>query len=159
MSKKRKGRVTAKLIIAPNPILTQVCEPVQDGEDVSGIIRDMMHILVNSKSGVGLAAPQAGHLKRIILIRESKYILNVLINPEYAPNDSEEGRGPKEVLGTEHCLSCPRKSKDIWRFDSIDVAYADAGNNHQCDTYSSFTARIIQHEIDHLDGKCKVANS
>jgi peptide deformylase len=68
--KKRKNRVTAKLVIAPNEILTKVCEPVKDGEDVSGIIRDMMHILVDSKTGVGLAAPQAGHLKRIKELRK-----------------------------------------------------------------------------------------
>lgn len=154
--KKRKGRVKAKLIIAPNPILTQVCEPVADGEDVSGIIRDMMHILVNSKNGVGLAAPQAGHLKRVILVKESKYIFNVLVNPEYAPNDSEEGKGPKEVLSSEGCLSYPGKSKDIWRFDSIDVSYSDSGWNGQYDTYNGLIARIIQHEIDHLNGKCRV---
>jgi peptide deformylase len=156
-TKKRKDRVTAKLIIAPNPILTQVCEPVAEGEDVSGIIRDMMYILTNSKTGVGLAAPQAGHLKRIILFRANGNVYS-MVNPEYAPNP-DGSKGPKEVLGEEGCLSYPGQLKDIWRFDSIDVCSRDELNVFQCNTFVGFTARIIQHEIDHLNGKCKVGES
>ena len=149
--KKRKNRVTAKLIIAPNPILTQVCEPVADGEDVSGIIRDMRYVLNNSKTGVGLAAPQIGELKRIILVGQK-----IMINPEFAPNDDGKGKGPKEVIDTERCLSYPGEKKEIWRFDSIDIAYIDENGNGQCDTLNGYEARKAQHEYDHLNGKCKV---
>jgi peptide deformylase len=151
----KRKRITAKLRLHPDPILTKVCEPVKDGEDVSGIIRDMMHILTNSKSGVGLAAPQAGHLKRIILIGQT-----VMINPEFAPND-DNGRGPKEVLEKERCLSYPGRVKKIWAFDSIDIAYTDEDGNGQCDTLNGYRARVGQHEYKHLMGicplgKCKV---
>jgi peptide deformylase len=144
MSKRK--RVTAKLIIAPNPILTQVCEPVEDGEDVSGIIRDMMHILVNSKHGVGLAAPQAGHLKRIIIVCRTP-----MINPSFRKLRSGI------ITADESCLSYPGKSKAIERYGSIGVTYRrDTGELVEEERWDNFLARIIQHEIDHLDGKCKV---
>ena len=99
---KHHHRCNAKLRLYPDPILKAVCEPVGDDEDVSGVIRDMMHILTNSKTGVGLAAPQAGHSEITVTWT------------------SERG-----------------------------ATFIDA-------LYANFTARIIQHEIDHLDGKCKI---
>jgi len=150
--KKRKNRVTAKLVIAPNDILNKVCEPVEEGEDVSGIIRDMMHILVNSETGVGLAAPQAGHLKRIIILKtyvEWGYL--VMINPKW--NRMRSG----VVTMNECCLSYPGESKSVERFGSIKVAYTSENNIPVVEArFDNFEARIIQHEIDHLDGKCKV---
>jgi peptide deformylase len=149
----KRKRVTAKLIIAPNPLLTTVCEPVEDGEDVSGIIRDMMYVLTNSKHGVGLAAPQAGHLKRIILVKENEYIYNVLINPEITNSLK------RTACEYEGCLSYPGKAEKIERLTHIDVSYLDSGGNSQQDPYNYRIARIIQHEIDHLNGKCRVGES
>ena len=143
--KRRKNRVTAKLRLHPDPILTQVCEPVADGEDMSGIIRDMMHILVNSKTGVGLAAPQAGHLKRIILVRTSGGIIP-MVNPEIKEHSGDS------INKRESCLSYPGKSKYIHRHVIVLVACSNYGKAY----YSNMEARIIQHEIDHLNGKCLV---
>ena len=147
---KRRNRCKAKLRLYPDPILKAVCEPVGNDEDVSGIIRDMMYVLTSSKTGVGLAAPQAGHTKRVIIVKEGNFVYQVMINPEFA---DFEGR---TWVAREMCLSYPGKSKDIERFTCIDVNYEDDNRNEQCDTYSGLDARIIQHEIDHLDGKCKV---
>ena len=147
----RRKRVTAKLVIAPNEILTKVCEPVADGEDVSGIIRDMMHILTNSKNGVGLAAPQAGHLKRIIIVKESDCAYLVMINPSTAPYSDSY------VTMNEGCLSYPGVHKPIERRTSILTAYKTEGGKDVVNArFDNFQARIILHEVDHLDGKCKV---
>ncbi len=148
--KKRKNRVTAKLRVYPDPILTQVCEPVKDGEDVSGIIRDMMHILVNSKTGVGLAAPQAGHLKRIILVKRSDTAYKAMINPKI-----HEFKGTM-LPGNEGCLSYPGVTKEIARYGIIYMTYLNEDGKARKGGFYNFTARIVQHEIDHLDGKCKV---
>lgn len=150
----KRKRCKAKLIIAPNPLLTAVCAPVEDGEDVSGIIRDMMHVLTNSKTGVGLAAPQAGYLKRIIIIKESESVYLVMINPVI------EAQCCKSSIQLESCLSYPGKSKQIRRALEI-LVYWDTESVNRTpyrthDDFSDFPARIIQHEIDHLDGKCKV---
>jgi peptide deformylase len=144
--KKRKNRVMAKLRLSPDPILTQVCEPVADGEDVSGIIKDMMHILVNSKAGVGLAAPQAGHLKRVIMFKDGGKI-RTIINP------IEENRSCKTSIQTECCLSYPGESAKVSRALEINVSGQNLGGDLY---YADWPARIIQHEIDHLNGKCKV---
>ena len=147
---KRKNRCKAKIILAPNPLLTTVCDPVEDGEDVSGIIRDMMHVLVNSKTGVGLAAPQAGHLKRIILLSPTGFP-QVMINPMIISVS-----GTKEIR-SEGCLSYPGVIKDIKRPEAITINYTDGrGRKLLGRIYKGFPARIIQHEIDHLNGKCKV---
>jgi len=145
---KKRKRVTAKLRLFPDPILTQVCEPVEDSEDVSGIIRDMMYILTNSKTGVGLAAPQAGHLKRIILAKVDFEIYR-MVNPAIVYQSKETLRRP------EQCLSYPDKSKSIKRPRSITVTWEEDGEYYHQE-FSGFPARIIQHEIDHLNGKCKV---
>ena len=148
---KRKNRCKAKIVLAPNPILTQVCEPVEDGEDVSSIIRDMMHILVNSKTGVGLAAPQAGHLKRIIIVKV-RGEWRVMINPAILMYVK------KKLAEKEGCLSYPGKFVDIKRSDRIDHSYQnDARETVSCCSWG-MVSRIVQHEIDHLNGKCKVGD-
>jgi len=110
----------------------------------------MMHILTNSKTGVGLAAPQAGHTKRVIIVKDGNFTYQVMINPHFCDC---EGR---TATAREGCLSYPGRFRDIERFTCIDVSYKDDSGNDQCDTFYDHDARIIQHEIDHLDGKCKV---
>ncbi len=152
---KRKNRCTAKIILAPNPTLTTVCEPVGDGEDVTDIIRDMMHILVNSKTGVGLAANQAGHLKRIIIVKIETTISHVvgyrvMINPVICCY------GKKKSTQKEGCLSYPKRFIDIKRSERIDYDHQDENRKNIVRTSFDLIARIIQHEIDHLNGQCKV---
>ena len=148
----KRKRVTAKLRLHPDPILTKVCEPVKDGEDVSGIIRDMMHVLTNSKSGVGLAAPQAGHLKRVIIVNlVAKYNnYRIMINPEF------QSEGNHKNSAKERCLSYPGKVKTISRPTYILTSFNDDNGQFQTSSFTHYQARIIQHEIDHLDGKFKV---
>ncbi len=147
---KQRNRCKAKLRLYPDPILKAICEPVGDDEDVSGIIRDMMHILTNSKTGVGLAAPQAGHTKRVILVLRNGFC-RTMINPSFVPVDYSS-----KERGQEQCLSYPGRNAIISRETDIAVHYIDEHDQFQNAIYIDFTARIIQHEIDHLDGKCKV---
>ena len=150
MKRKRKNRCKAKLRLYPDPILKAVCEPVGDGEDVSGIIRDMMHILTNSKTGVGLAAPQAGHLKRVAIAKTGDCAFLVMINPHII---TFCGSG---YIAQEGCLSYPGIFKELYRPNWIKVVYEDEGGLVETGEYYNFDARIIQHEIDHLNGQCKV---
>ncbi len=145
----RRNRCKAKLRLYPDPILKAVCEPVGDDEDVSGIIRDMMYILTNSKTGVGLAAPQAGHKKRVIIIKRGESYLT-LINPLIIDNSGIK------VPAKERCLSYPHTLKTIYRYDGIIVEYNDDEADAERDIFTGWDARIIQHEIDHLNGKCKI---
>ncbi len=149
----RRKRVRAKLRLYPDPILKVVCEPVHDDEDVSDVIRDMMYILTNSKSGVGLAAPQAGHTKRVIIVKP-KDGWQSMINPLIT---SKRGR---KCWATECCWSYPGRIRNIARPEEIAIDWtSERGVTFICEIYHDFTARIIQHEIDHLDGKCKVGET
>lgn len=145
----KRNRCKAKLRLYPDPILKAVCEPVGDDEDVSGIIRDMMHILTNSKTGVGLAAPQAGHKKRVIIVSFAGFY-ETMINPHIVARSGEK------VVQNEGCLSYPGIYKDIERAAWVDVHYYDEKGEQQDGVVYDFDARIIQHEIDHLNGQCKV---
>ncbi len=146
----KRKRVKAKLRLYPDPILKVVCEPVRDDEDVSGIIRDMMYILTNSKTGVGLAAPQAGHTKRVVIARTGNCAFLVMINPHIV---TFCGSG---YVAEEGCLSYPGVYKELYRPNWVKVVYRTEGGLEAADEYYNFDARIIQHEIDHLDGNCKV---
>lgn len=145
----KRKRVTAKLRLYPDPILKAICEPVGPDEDVSGIIRAMMHILTNSKTGIGLAAPQAGHKKRIILISPNGFP-RVMINPNITPE------GDIKVIAEECCLSYPGKSKKVIRYVYILASFLDEKGRYHTASFTHWHARSILHEIDHLDGKCKV---
>ena len=146
----KRNRVKAKLRLYPDPILKAVCEPVRDDEDVSDIIRDMMHILTNSKTGVGLAAPQAGHTKRVIVVKLGNFIYQVMINPEITTFTADW------VLGHECCLSYPGRAAKIKRMQWVGIKWTAQDGIEREDDFYDFDARIIQHEIDHLDGKCKI---
>ncbi len=150
----KRNRCKARLRLYPDPILKAVCEPVGDDEDVSGIIRDMMHILTNSKTGVGLAAPQAGHTKRVIIAKTSGVTYTTMINPYFVPAEYSS-----KERGQEQCLSYPGKTAILSRETDIAVHYIDEHGQFEWGTYIDFTARIIQHEIDHLDGECKIGDT
>ena len=126
-------------------MLSTVCEPVKNGEDIDHIIRDMMFILTNSKTGVGLAANQAGYAKRIIIVKTYSGF-ETIINPEIVHHSK------RTDTKQEGCLSYPKVFKRISRYVGIEISSLQ-NNNY---AYEDFTARIIQHEIDHLNGKCKV---
>lgn len=149
----KRNHCKAKLRLYPDPILQAVCEPIGDDEDVSGVIRDMMHILTNSKNGVGLAAPQAGHKKRVIIIKPQHYSpYTVMINPSFELMYAARSRGQ------EGCLSYPERGQVvISRYTDIKVSFISGiGERIVNMPYIDWAAAIIQHEIDHLDGKCKV---
>jgi peptide deformylase len=141
----------AKLIIAPNPILQQVCDAVAGGEDVTDKVKAMFKVLGQEKYGVGLAAPQVGFTDRIIIFQNSFGIFEALVNPHIG---IESGY---EEIQEEGCLSYPGITKRISRPVEIDVQYQNQnGKKMALRKFTGFQARIICHEIDHLDGKCKV---
>lgn len=101
--------------------------------------------LMIKNNGVGIAAPQCGIHKRIIVISDNERI-KVFINPEilFKSDELEDGE--------EGCLSIPGKVTIKKRHKSITIKYRNLSGHPHLETYNGFTARIIQHEIDHLDG-------
>ncbi len=107
------------------------------------LIEDMIETMQES-NGVGLAAPQVGIAKRIIVVRHQDDIFEI-INPEIAMS-----RG--EVIDVEGCLSCPGAYGEVTRAAEGEVEGKDRDGNDIRVTGQDLLARILQHEIDHLEG-------
>lgn len=137
-------------------ILRQISENVdisKELNDISILITNMINLMID-KNGVGIAAPQVGILKRIIVVKDLKQNKIIsMINPEITWKSFD-----KECL-KEGCLSVIEKDgtliqKNIFRFTRIKVKYYDIeGNLQETMIKDHLLSRIVQHEIDHLNGK------
>jgi len=140
--------------IWPDSILDQIAEPVPVGERCRELVDAMMKTLESSANGVGLAAPQIGVSKRVIVCRVPikhfggvHIVKHVIINPELIWWKGQM------VEGWEGCLSFPDKQVLIPRYMRIQVR----GYNLQWEPITvgakGLVARVLQHEIDHLNGR------
>lgn len=144
-----------KIIISPDPVLRQECEPVTPDElpEMAKLATKMAKLMYKS-DGCGLAAPQVGVSKRLIVLdtsvpEEGKKRTQepvVILNPRVV-EVSEETQ-----CGGEGCLSIPGITIEIERPLSLEVEAMDLeGNTIQIEA-EGFDARALQHEMDHLDG-------
>ena len=137
------------ILIYPDPFLLKKAGHVSRVDDkVRELIRDMFETM-RSASGVGLAAPQIGVGKRVIVLDVSpvdeKAAPIALVNPEIV-----ESSGQAE--GTEGCLSLPGVEGVVPRAEFVLVKAQDEQGRTLQLPASGFLARALQHEIDHLDG-------
>ncbi|MDO3409376.1 peptide deformylase [Saccharibacillus sp. CPCC 101409] len=113
--------------------------------NVRKLMDDMAETMYDA-DGVGLAAPQVGILKRIIVIDAGdENGLIAMINPEIVERDGEQ-------FGAEGCLSIPGFQGDVRRAMTVTVKGLDREGAEFTVTGSELLARAFQHEIDHLDG-------
>lgn len=136
-------------IVTDESLLRKVCSPVAESEDVSQVAEDMS-VMMYVENGIGLAAPQIGLTKRIIVMdplgEGTKMSLIVMINPEITK------RSVLTEETTEGCLSLPGKSVNIQRAMSVWVKYRSLAGEAMHVHLTGLAARVAQHEIDHLDG-------
>lgn len=111
---------------------------------IGELITDMLDTMYDAM-GVGLAAPQVGILKRIVVIDVGEGPI-VLINPEILETSGEQ-------TGDEGCLSVPRMAGQVTRPNYVKVKALDVNMNEQIYEGEGLLARAFCHEIDHLDGK------
>ena len=129
-----------------NTILRKKSEDILDiDKSIKNLIKKMKSTL-NKSGGVGLAAPQVGINKNLILVKPENKIY-VFINPVIT-NFSDE-----ETIDEEGCLSVPHVFLKISRSKNITLKAKDEKGNDLDLNIDEYFARIIQHEIDHLLGK------
>lgn len=117
-------------------------------EESKEIIQDLKDTLHASKEGVGISAIQIGVPKRICVIRYNNEDL-VLINPRIT-------RRRGEIISHEGCLSVPEKYGDFKRAQKVWCTYIDENGKEKELAEGGFLSRVIQHELDHLEGWCVV---
>lgn len=133
-----------KIMTVKEPCLHKVCRPVEkfDGK-LHRLLDDMKETLAEA-NGVGLAAPQVGILRRVVVVDTGEEMLE-LVNPELLETGGEQ-------VGSEGCLSVPGKYGIVKRPNYAKVrAYDRDGNEFEVEG-EELMARCFCHELDHLDG-------
>jgi peptide deformylase len=117
-------------------------------DKIDDTLRNLAWSMVNTmiaNNGVGISGNQVGILKRIIIVLiDSKP--KIMVNPEITSNSETT------CTDNEGCLSFPGEFYDIERYESVTIKYRNLSGHPMLETYSGLDARIIQHEIDHLNG-------
>ncbi|MHC8491175.1 peptide deformylase [Thalassospira sp. SM2505] len=139
-----------EILIVPDPRLKKECEPVTDVNDEIRTLLDDMLETMYAAPGIGLAAPQIGVMKRVVVMDVSddkdKPEPMKLINPEIIWESEDTS------VYQEGCLSIPEQYADVERPAEVGVRYLDEnGKEHEIEA-EGLLATCIQHEIDHLDG-------
>lgn len=126
-------------------VLTKKCKPVTEMTPrIKELIEDMLETMYEA-NGVGLAAPQVGVLKRIVVIDTTGEDPHILINPRIVESSGEQ-------TGQEGCLSVPGKSGQVTRPNYVRTVALDVNMKEFELEGTELLARAICHELDHLDG-------
>ncbi|HXR87190.1 MAG TPA: peptide deformylase [Stellaceae bacterium] len=138
------------IIIAPDPRLAKKAKPVAKVDDsIRRLMADMLETMYQAP-GIGLAAPQVGELKRVIVVdcakAEEKPQPYQMANPEILWQSEEL------LVNNEGCLSLPEHYADVARPAEVKVRYLDEQNEIRELHAKGLLATCIQHEIDHLEG-------
>ena len=142
-----------KLCTYPDKILAQKCEEVKEvNDDIRKLLDDMLETMYNDR-GVGLAAPQIGVAKRIIVVDDKATEEGKGgNNPMFMVNPVIIEKSDEMILFNEGCLSVPGQCAEVERYQGVKVKYLDYNGKEQIIEAEDYLAVILQHEIDHLDG-------
>ena len=136
----------------PHPVLKERCRRTEPGELAARVAADLVDTMRSQPRCVGLAAPQIGESVRLVAVdvgehprARSRHGLQVLANPVVVHAEGDE-------LGREGCLSIPDLTANVRRASLVVVeATTPAGEPITLEA-DAFEARVLQHELDHLDG-------
>ena len=140
-------------------VLRKLCGdiPVPFDEKTKREIKTLIDAFLALDDAAGLAAPQIGIIKKIIIFRnkgfdekgwsKSEDDYDLLVNPRITQNQGEM------VTMAEGCLSCPEIQVEVSRFPEIKVRAYDVNGRKINKRYADYPARVAQHEIDHLEGR------
>ena len=142
--KEEEKMALREIRVEGDPVLAKVCKEIKEVTPrIQDLIDDMIETMYEA-NGVGLAAPQVGILKRLVVIDVGEGPI-VMINPRIIAQDGEQ-------TGDEGCLSVPGKAGLVTRPNYVKARFFDEEMN-ECEIEGEeLLARAICHELDHLDG-------
>ena len=138
------------ILIHPDPRLKKSCDPVSEiTDELRQLAADMLDTMYDAP-GIGLAAPQVGVMRRVLVMdcaKDGPARPLTLINPEvtWASEDLS--------VYEEGCLSIPEQYAEVKRPAEVKVRWTDLDGAEQEEHFTGLWATCVQHEIDHLDGK------
>lgn len=142
------------ILFYPDPILKQVAESIGAfDETVVAVIQDLVDTMIDAGHSVGVAAPQIGVLRRVVVVDVSKSKLGKdnnhglleMVNPEIIERSGS-------TMMREGCMSVPDYTGNVTRAEHIVAEFTDRAGRLRVIEANGFEAVAIQHEVDHLDG-------
>jgi peptide deformylase len=140
------------ILVYPDPRLAQISSPVENFDDeLLSFVFNLEETMRAGPPSVGIAAPQAGHFERIIVVDVSSKPKTpnhgklTLINPKILYKQGS-------MIGREGCLSVPEYTGNVSRAEKITLQALNSEGRILNYAMEGFEARAVQHEIDHLDG-------
>jgi peptide deformylase len=135
---------SSPIVKYPAEVLRTPAEPVERvNKELRQLAEEMIQAM-RKANGIGLAAPQVGRSVRVI-ITAAEGRPRAMFNPEIL-----EATG--EIIGQEGCLSLPGLYGDVPRARKVKVRFLDENNRVRIEEHDGLSARVIQHEVDHLNG-------
>jgi peptide deformylase len=143
-----------EILLYPDHRLKAMCEPVETVDvDVDALIQNLVDTMVASGHSVGVAAPQIGAIRRVVVVdvsksklgRDNSHGLLTMVNPEIVQREGQK-------VMREGCMSVPDYTGNVVRAEEILVQFTDRDGSDRVLRSSGFEAVAIQHELDHLDG-------
>ena len=149
------------IIAYGNPVLRKVADDLpEDYPNLKELVANMFETMYNAR-GVGLAGPQVGLSLRIFMVDTLQILQDAPDDSEFAGetgikkafiNAEIIEESGEEWMYDEGCLSIPNITEGVVREETVRIQYYDEDFNFYDETYSGFTARVIQHEYDHIEG-------
>ena len=133
-----------KILTKGDEQLAKHCRPVEKFDDRLHVLIDDMRETLENSGGVGLAAPQIGILRRVVVVDDDGELIE-LVNPEILETSGEQD-------GMEGCLSVPGRYGMVKRPEFVRLRAQDRDGNWFEAEGEGLTARCFAHECDHLDG-------
>ena len=143
----RRQLALAQIRQYPDSVLRMQAPPVENFDDDLRRLVTRMGELMKDANGVGLAATQVGVLRRVFVFARDEDEVAVLVNPEIVR------RGDEAELDDEGCLSLQGVTMPVERSTSVRIEGRDEKGEEVAYDLEGTPARIVQHELDHLDGK------
>jgi len=137
--------MSLQIRLYPDPMLRRTAEPISEISDELRVLADQMLETMIKEAGYGLAAPQIGLSKRLIVV-DIKDQSFVLINPEIVEFSDEKQMSP------EGCLSIPGVETDVERSQQVVIRGLNLDGDEIEVEAEDLLARVFQHEVDHLNG-------